>query len=155
LTGHLVMTTLHTNDAPGAVTRLVDMGVEPFLLASSLEAVLAQRLVRKICPDCRKSYHPGHAMLDQLKITGGESDEQQFYHGAGCDLCHETGYRGRLGIFEMLRVSEPIRELLTQRAPALSIRQRAIKEGLRTLRQDGLRAIHNGFTTVDEVIKFT
>jgi type IV pilus assembly protein PilB len=155
LTGHLVMTTLHTNDAPGAVTRLIDMGVEPFLIASSLEAVLAQRLVRRICPECRRDYVPGRALLEQLGLAGDGSDEKKFYQGHGCNVCNETGYRGRMGIFEMLRVTEPIRELLTQRAPGLAIRHKALNEGMRTLRDDGLRAIHNGFTTIEEVIKYT
>ncbi|RKX30173.1 MAG: pilus assembly protein PilB [Verrucomicrobia bacterium] len=155
LTGHLVMTTLHTNDAPGAVTRLIDMGVEPFLIASSLEAVLAQRLVRRICPDCRQAYRPGGALLEQLGVKEVEESERNFYQGEGCDFCHDTGYRGRMGIFEMLRVTEPIRELLTQRAPALAIRHQALRDGMRTLRDDGLRAIHNGFTTIEEVIKYT
>jgi type IV pilus assembly protein PilB len=155
LTGHLVMTTLHTNDAPGAVTRLIDMGVEPFLIASSLEAVLAQRLVRRICFECRRDYIPGRALLEQLGLAGDGSDEKKFFHGHGCNVCHETGYRGRMGIFEMLRVTEPIRELLTQRAPGLAIRHKALSEGMRTLRDDGLRAIYNGFTTIEEVIKYT
>jgi type IV pilus assembly protein PilB len=154
LTGHLVMTTLHTNDAPGAVTRLIDMGVEPFMIASSLEAVMAQRLVRRICPDCRQAYRPGSALLEQLGV-GEDDTDRNFYRGDGCDFCHDTGYRGRMGIFEMLRVTEPVRELLTQRAPALAIRHQARKDGMRTLRDDGLRAIHNGFTTIEEVIKYT
>ena len=155
LTGHLVMTTLHTNDAPGAVTRLIDMGVEPFLIASSLEAVLAQRLVRRICPDCRRAYRPAGALLEQLNLAGGADGDKKFFHGEGCEVCNNNGYRGRMGIFEMLRVTDPIRELLTHQAPAMAIRHQALKDGMRTLRDDGLRAIHNGFTTIDEVIKYT
>ncbi len=155
LTGHLVLSTLHTNDAAGAVTRLVDMGVEPFLISSSLEAVLAQRLVRRICSDCRTAYTPGAGLVQQLGLRPEDIGDRQFFYGKGCDICHDTGYLGRLGIFEMLRMTDPLRDLVTSKTPTLMIRQRALEHGMRTLRDDGLRAIFNGATTIEEVIKYT
>ncbi len=155
LTGHLVLSTLHTNDAAGAVTRLVDMGVESFLVASTLEAVLAQRLVRRICRQCKTAYDPAPEMLTQLGLRSNGSGDRQFSHGRGCPACSQSGYRGRLGIYEWLRVSEPVRDLITARAPTLVIRQKAIEHGMRTLRDDGLRAIFDGHTSVEEVIKYT
>ena len=155
LTGHLVLSTLHTNDASGAVTRLVDMGVEPFLIASSLEAVLAQRLVRRICVNCRTSYVPSGELLTQLNVAKENIGNRQFFYGKGCPTCSQSGYRGRLGIYEWLRLSEALRDLVTQRAPTLVIKQKAIEQGMRTLRDDGLRAIFDGHTTIEEVIKYT
>jgi type IV pilus assembly protein PilB len=155
LTGHLVLSTLHTNDASGAVTRLVDMGVEPFLIASSLEAVLAQRLVRRICVNCRTSYVPSGELLSQLYVAKENIGNRQFFYGKGCPTCSQSGYRGRLGIYEWLRLSEALRDLVTQRAPTLVIKQKAIEQGMRTLRDDGLRAIFDGHTTIEEVIKYT
>ena len=155
LTGHLVFTTLHTNDAPGAVARLIDMGVEPFLIASSLEAVLAQRLVRKICTTCRQPYEPSEAILRQIGLAIHDLGDKNFYYGAGCADCNNTGYRGRKGIYELLDITEPIRELITQRAPSQVIRQKAIEQGMSTLRADGLRSIFDGDTTIEEVLKYT
>jgi type IV pilus assembly protein PilB len=155
LTGHLVFTTLHTNDAPGAVTRLIDMGVEPFLIASSLEGVLGQRLVRKICTECRTPYEPSEALLRQIGLSVHDIGDKNFYYGTGCDACNRTGYRGRKGIYELLDISEPIRELITQRAPAAVIRQKAIELGMTTLRSDGLRSIFEGDTTIEEILKYT
>ncbi len=155
LTGHLVLSTLHTNDAAGAITRLVDMGVEPFLIASSLEAVLAQRLVRTICSDCRTPFNPNESLIGQLDLQLKDVGDKEFFYGKGCSHCNETGYRGRMGIYEMLRMSEPLRDLVSQRSPALVIRQKALEEGMRTLRDDGLRAIYNGETSIEEVIKYT
>jgi type IV pilus assembly protein PilB len=155
LTGHLVLSTLHTNDAPGAVTRLIDMGVEPFLIASSLEAVLAQRLVRRICPHCKSAYEPADSLLGPLGISRTSVGDRQFFSGHGCGVCNQTGYKGRLGIYEWLRMSEAVRDLVVQRAPTLQIRQQAIAEGMRTLRDDGLRAIFDGHTTIEEVVKYT
>src|SRR5690606_8211152 len=113
LTGHLVLSTLHTNDATGAVTRLIDMGVEPFLIASTLEAVLAQRLVRRVCTQCRASYTPPAELLAQLGLTRSDVGERTFFFGQGCPACGHTGYRGRMGIYEWLRLTEPLRELVT------------------------------------------
>ncbi|RRJ97684.1 type II secretion system protein GspE [Opitutaceae bacterium TAV4] len=155
LTGHLVLSTLHTNDAAGAVTRLVDMGVEPFLISSSLEAVLAQRLVRRICTKCRTAYEPPAALLQQLGIDPIDIGDREFFYGRGCEHCNDTGYRGRMGIYEWLRMSEAIRDLVVQRAPTLVIKQKALEQGMRTLRDDGLRAIFDGATSIEEVVKYT
>ena len=155
LTGHLVFTTLHTNDAPSAVARLIDMGVEPFLIASSLEGILAQRLVRKICTGCRTPYEPSEAVLRQIGLSVHEVGDKNFYYGTGCDQCNNTGYKGRKGIYELLDISEPIRELITARSPSVVIRQKAIELGMSTLRADGLRSIFDGDTTIEEVLKYT
>ena len=155
LTGHLVFTTLHTNDAPGAVTRLVDMGVEPFLISSTLEAVLGQRLLRSICTQCRTSYQPNETLLGQLAIARREIGERKFYYGKGCEACNNTGYKGRKGIYELLKISDPIRELINERAPTIGLKQKAIELGMATLRQDGLRSIFAGDTTIEEVLKYT
>lgn len=155
LTGHLVLSTLHTNDSAGSVTRLVDMGVEPFLAAASLEGVLAQRLVRRICPDCHTAYEPNEGILEQLELSPHELGDKDFYTGKGCESCGESGYRGRQGLFELLDVSDPIKELITERAPTIVIKQKAIEIGMQTLRQDGLRNIYTGVTTIEEVLKYT
>ncbi|MDQ2824893.1 MAG: GspE/PulE family protein [Verrucomicrobiota bacterium] len=155
LTGHLVFTTLHTNDAPGAITRLIDMGVEPFLISSTLEAVLGQRLLRSICPNCRSTYQPNDALLLQLEIARRDIGQKSFYYGKGCDACNQTGYKGRKGIYELLRVTDPIRELINERAPTVVLKQKAIELGMVTLRQDGLRSIFAGDTTIEEVLKYT
>jgi len=154
LTGHLVLSTLHTNDAAGAVTRLVDMGVEPFLVAASLEGVLAQRLVRTICPTCRASYEPTEALINQLGLSPHELGDKEFYTGQGCELCG-NGYRGRQGLFELLDISDPIRDLIIKRSPSVVIKQKAIELGMQTLREDGLRNIYTGKTTIEEVLKYT
>lgn len=155
LTGHLVLSTLHTNDAAGSVTRLVDMGVEPFLAAASLEGILAQRLVRKICQDCHTAYEPNEGILEQLELSPHELGDKNFYTGKGCDTCAESGYKGRQGLFELLDLSDPIKDLITERAPTVVIKQRAIELGMNTLRQDGLRNIYGGITTIEEVLKYT
>ena len=155
LTGHLVLSTLHTNDAPGAVTRLIDMGTEPFLVAASLEGILAQRLLRTICKDCRASYEPNEALLNQLGVSSHELGDKEFYTGRGCDVCDQTGYKGRRGLFELLDMTDPIRELVTDRAPTVVIKQKAIELGMNTLREDGLRNIYDGNTTIEEVLKYT
>jgi len=155
LTGHLVLSTLHTNDAPGAVTRLVDMGVEPFLIASSLEAVLAQRLVRRICKSCRTPYEPPAALLHQLGIDPVDIGNREFFYGKGCEHCSNSGYKGRMGVYEWLRMSESVRDLVVQRASTMIIKQKALEQGMRTLRDDGLRAIFDGATSIEEIIKYT
>jgi type IV pilus assembly protein PilB len=155
LTGHLVLSTLHTNDAPGAVTRLIDMGVEPFLISASLEGVLGQRLIRKVCLECRTPYEPSEAALAQLGLSPHEIGDKQFYYGKGCDTCNNTGYKGRKGIYELLDISDPIREMINQRAPSVVLKQKAIELGMTTLREDGLRAIYDGETTIEEVLKYT
>jgi type IV pilus assembly protein PilB len=155
LTGHLVFTTLHTNDAPGAITRLIDMGVEPFLISSTLEAVLGQRLLRSICRHCRTAYQPNDTLTEELGISRRDIGESHFFYGKGCDACNHTGYKGRKGIYELLRVTDPIRELINERAPTVTLKQKAIELGMVTLRQDGLRSIFAGDTTIEEVLKYT
>jgi type IV pilus assembly protein PilB len=155
LTGHLVFTTLHTNDAPGAITRLIDMGVEPFLISSTLEAVLGQRLLRSICRQCRTTYDPTETLLAELGISRQDIGNKQFFYGKGCDTCNNTGYKGRKGIYELLRVTDPIRELINERAPTVTLKHKAVELGMVTLRQDGLRSIFAGDTTVEEVLRYT
>ncbi|CAN5465689.1 ATPase, T2SS/T4P/T4SS family [soil metagenome] len=155
LTGHLVFTTLHTNDAPGAIARLIDMGVEPFLISSTLDAVLGQRLLRSICPDCRTAFQPNESLLDQLNLSRHEIGDRQFYYGTGCEKCNRTGYKGRKGIYELMRITDPLRVLINERAPSVVLKQKAIELGMVTLRQDGLRSIFEGDTTIEEVLKFT
>lgn len=155
LTGHLVLSTLHTNDAPGAVTRLVDMGVEPFLISSTLMGVLGQRLVRMACKKCRTPFEPTENQLSLLNLSPHDIGDKVFYYGRGCAACNDTGYKGRKGIFELLIVSEAIRALINERAPTVVIRQKAVELGMVTLREDGLRGIFDGETTIEEVLKYT
>ena len=155
LTGHLVFTTLHTNDAPGAVTRLIDMGVEPFLISATLEAVLGQRLLRSICPNCRAAYKPNDSLLAQLELSKRDIGDRQFFYGKGCDACNDTGYKGRRGIYELMKITDPLCELINERAPTVVLKQKAIELGMVTLRQDGLRSIFAGDTTIEEVLKYT
>ena len=155
LTGHLVLSTLHTNDAPGAVTRLIDMGVEPFLISSTLMAVLAQRLVRTICKNCRTPFEPTENQLSLLNLSPHDLGDKVFYYGRGCSNCNDSGYRGRKGIFELLVITEAVMNLINERAPTAVIRQKAVELGMITLREDGLRSIFEGDTTIEEVIKYT
>jgi type IV pilus assembly protein PilB len=155
LTGHLVLSTLHTNDAAGAVTRLIDMGVEPFLISSTLMAVLAQRLVRTVCKKCRTPFEPTESQLSMLNLSPHDVGDKVFYYGRGCAACNDTGYRGRRGIFELLVATEAIRRMINERAPTVVIRQKAIELGMTTLREDGLRGIFDGDTTIEEVVKYT
>ncbi len=155
LTGHLVLSTLHTNDAPGAVTRLLDMGSEPFLLSATLEGVLAQRLLRKICGACRVHYEPTDSVLSQLSLSPHDIGDKNFYYGRGCEACNDTGYKGRKGIYELLDVTDPLREMINQRSPTVVLKQKAIELGMHTLREDGLRNIYDGETTIEEVLKYT
>jgi type IV pilus assembly protein PilB len=155
LTGHLVMSTLHTNDATGAVTRLIDMGMEPFLISSTLLAVLAQRLLRTICKNCQTPFEPTEEQLVLLNLSPLDLGDKVFNYGRGCQVCNDTGYKGRKGIFELLIVSEAIRALINERAPTVVLRQKAIELGMVTLREDGLRTIFEGDTTIEEVVKYT
>ena len=155
LTGHLVLSTLHTNDAPGAVTRLIDMGVEPFLISSTLVAVVGQRLVRTICKNCRTPFEPTETQLALLNLSPHDLGEKVFYYGRGCSTCNDTGYRGRKGIFELLIINDAIRALINERAPTVVLRQKAVELGMVTLREDGLRSIFDGDTTIEEVVKYT
>jgi type IV pilus assembly protein PilB len=155
LTGHVVLSTLHTNDAPGAVTRLIDMGLEPFLISASLEGVLAQRLLRRICKVCRTAYEPDKEVIGMLDVEALEIANRKFYYGKGCPECNRSGYRSRQGLFELMTISDPIRTLITQKAPTLVLKQKAIEVGMRPLREDGLRCIFDGLTTIEEVLKYT
>ncbi|MDE3099760.1 MAG: type II/IV secretion system protein [Verrucomicrobiota bacterium] len=155
LTGHLVLSTLHTNDSSGAITRLVDMGVEPFLISSTLMAVLAQRLLRTICKNCRTPFEPSEAQLEMLNLSPHDVGEKVFHYGRGCSACNDTGYKGRKGIFELLVVGDAIRALINERAPTVVLRQKAVELGMVTLREDGLRGIFEGDTTIEEVVKYT
>jgi type IV pilus assembly protein PilB len=155
LTGHLVLSTLHTNDSPGAVTRLVDMGVEPFLISSTLMGVLGQRLVRTVCKNCRTPFEPTEDQLGLLNLSPHDLGDKVFHYGRGCSVCNDTGYKGRKGIFELLVVSEAVRTLINERAPTVVVRQKAVELGMVTLREDGLRSIFEGDTTIEEVVKYT
>jgi type II secretory ATPase GspE/PulE/Tfp pilus assembly ATPase PilB-like protein len=153
LTGHLVFSTLHTNDAPGAITRLVDMGVEPYLVASSLEAVLAQRLVRLLCPHCRQPDHTPTAEAFRREL--GIDPQAQLHRAVGCRECRHTGYHGRRAIFEWMDSNAELRELILRSAPADTLRDAARRAGMRTLAEDGRRLIESGLTTIDEVLSVT
>jgi type IV pilus assembly protein PilB len=131
------------------------MGVEPFMLSASLEGVLAQRLVRKICSKCKTAYEPDEAVLSQLGLSAYDIGDKTFYFGKGCAECNHTGYKGRKGLFELLKISDPIRALVNEKAPGVVIRQKAIELGMSTLRADGLRCIFEGLTTIEEVLKYT
>jgi type II secretory ATPase GspE/PulE/Tfp pilus assembly ATPase PilB-like protein len=155
LTGHLVFSTLHTNDAPSAFTRLIDMGIEPFLVASSVEAIMAQRLVRTICKHCKAEQKVERDYLRKIGFPEDEIETAKFYRGAGCEECRQFGYQGRLGIYEILIVSEAIRPLVLSRAAASTIAQRAIEHGMRTLRMDGWNKVRAGLTTIEEVLRVT
>ena len=149
LTGHLVLSTLHTNDAPSAITRLVDMGIAPFLAASTVQGVLAQRLVRRICRFCRMT---ADATEEERRFLGSK-EPLQLIHSVGCDQCRGSGFLGRVGIFELLAVTNNIRKLIVSQATASQIRQAALKEGMQTLRDDGCQKIRDGLTTLQEVLR--
>lgn len=153
-TGHLVLTTLHTNDAPGAITRLVDMGVEPYLIASSLEAVLAQRLIRTLCPRCKLEYVPETSIIDQVYELP-VSRPKKFYRLGGCSKCHQLGYKGRKGLFELMDIEDSLRSMILKQSSSMLFKKRAIELGMRTLRQSGIEAIEAGQTTVEEVLTYT
>ncbi|HJH03867.1 MAG TPA: GspE/PulE family protein [Victivallis vadensis] len=155
LTGHFVFSTLHTNDAASTVTRLVDMGVEPFLISSSLAGVLGQRLIRRVCKNCRTFYTPTDEDLDRLNMDRDEIGDHQFCYGKGCQVCNYTGYKGRKALTELLVVNSEIRELISENAPTTVIRDKARELGMRTLREDGMLALYNGETSVDEVVRYT
>jgi type II secretory ATPase GspE/PulE/Tfp pilus assembly ATPase PilB-like protein len=152
LTGHLVFSTLHTNDAPGAVTRLIDMGVEPFLLASSLEAVLAQRLVRRVCPECKVPYQPDEHIIKSLNGSMKIEPDTKFYHGAGCNECAQTGMTGRIGIYELLRITGTLRELIASRPTTEQIIKAAPPDHV-SMVNDGLAKVLDGITTPEEIFR--
>ena len=153
LTGHLVFSTLHTNDAPGAITRLVDMGVEPYLVASSLEGIIAQRLVRVLCPNCKREDHSDTTRA--LKERLGLPADLTVYQEMGCEACRQTGYHGRRAIFEMMTLSQEIREMILQEHSSGEIRQAAVRWGMKSLREDGWRLLHEGITTINEILRVT
>ena len=155
LTGHFVFSTLHTNDAAGAVTRFVDMNVAPYLLSSTLEGVLGQRLVRTCCKECKVGYEPDDEALERIELTRDQIGGRPFYFGKGCKTCNGTGYKGRKAVVEYLRMSNPLRELVNNRAPTLILREKARELGMRTMREHGIQAILDGYTTVDEVLRYT
>jgi general secretion pathway protein E len=157
LTGHLVLSTLHTNDAPSAVTRLIDMGVEPFLISSSVLAMMAQRLVRLICPHCREPFTPDPEMLAELGLVPTDLAQHggEFFHGRGCEACRHTGYRGRTAIYELMVLDAPVRNLIMQRANANMIKTTAVQRSMRTLLQNGARKVLEGRTTAEEVLRVT
>ncbi|MDT8390781.1 MAG: ATPase, T2SS/T4P/T4SS family [Lentisphaeria bacterium] len=155
LTGHLVLSTLHTNDSAGAVTRLIDMGVEPFLISSTLIGILAQRLIRRICVNCKTSYEPTDRDLERINMSREELGGRKFYYGKGCANCNNAGYKGRVGIFELLRISPAIQTMINDRLPTSAIRNKAIEEGMQLLRYAGIRKILDGITTVEEVVQYT
>jgi type IV pilus assembly protein PilB len=155
LTGHLVFSTLHTNDAPSAIARLLDLGLEPFLITATLEGVVAQRLVRKICPKCKTQYEPTLEQLLELELTEEDAKGHVFYYGKGCDNCNNTGYRGRMGIFEMMILDDDMRDKIVKHASTQQLRNESRKRGMKTLRESGLQAIFEGETTIEEVVRET
>ena len=155
LTGHLVFSTLHTNDAAGAITRFVDMGVEPFLITSALIGILAQRLLRRICPKCKTAFHPSDSDLSLLELERSDVGDNMFYYGKGCPYCNNTGYKGRKALTELLVMNPKINDLVLANAPTIAIREKARELGMVTMREDGVRAILNGETTMEEVLKYT
>ena len=155
LTGHLVFSTLHTNDAPSAITRLRDMGIEPFLITATVEAVLAQRLVRKICTECRTEFEPSDELLMELQLPIAQARQYKFYYGRGCQRCNNSGYKGRCGIYELLEIDDDIRDLVTSNASVDDIKNYARTQGMTTLREAGLKLIFDGVTTIDEVVRET
>jgi type IV pilus assembly protein PilB len=155
LTGHLVFSTLHTNDAPSAVARLIDIGVQPFLIASAVRAIMAQRLVRRLCPNCRQPCELNDTELRALRIEPGQLREAEVMKPVGCEQCRQTGYKGRMGIFEIFRIDDEVRHMINKRTSTLQLRQRARELGMRTLREDGVRKILAGLTSAEEVISIT
>ena len=151
LTGHMVFSTLHTNDAPSAITRLIDMGIEPFLVASSVRLVMAQRLVRRICPQCKTEYTPEQEVVAEL----GLQNQHRFYHGSGCEHCNGTGFKGRVALIELMPVSDVLSELVIKQSGAHELKKQALGDGMVTLRQSGIQKIKEGVTTVEEVIRET
>ena len=155
LTGHIVFTTLHTNDAPSSIARLLDLGIEPFLLTATIEGIIAQRLIRKICEHCKTPFSPTESQLMELGLSPEDIKGKQFYYGAGCNRCNNTGYRGRTGLFEIMTFNDEIRELIMNHASTNVLRTAAQKAGMKLLREAGLSSIYNGLSTIDEVVKET
>jgi len=155
LTGHLVFTTLHTNDAPSSIARLLDLGLESFLITATIEGIVAQRLVRRVCANCKEEYSPGEEELYRLGLTSTDLGDRKLARGLGCDQCNQSGYRGRMGLYEIMQFDDELRELIMQSASTQVLRQEAKKRGMRTLREGGVLALYDGVTTVDEVVRET
>jgi len=155
LTGHLVFTTLHTNDAPSAIARLLDLGLEPFLVTATLEGIVGQRLVRKICENCKAPFKPTEEMLLELDLRPEDVAGREFFYGKGCDYCNNTGYKGRMGIFEIMRLDDELREDIMNHASTNQLREKAVRKGMRTLRESGIMGIYERTTTIEEVVKET
>jgi type IV pilus assembly protein PilB len=155
LTGHLVLSTLHTNDAPSTITRMVDMGIEPFNVASAVNLIVAQRLVRRICKECKQEHEYSPEELKALGGSGAEFKGITFFKGAGCDVCNSTGYKGRAGLYEVMSLSPELRRQILRGASTAEMQEQAVKEGMLTLRMDGIEKIKKGVTTLEEVVKET
>jgi type IV pilus assembly protein PilB len=155
LTGHLVLSTLHTNDAPSTISRLVNMGIEPFLVATSVNLIQAQRLIRKICTTCREDFHVPVEGLIEIGFSPEEAADLKLFKGKGCKTCNGTGYKGRIGLYEVMEITEELRELIIIGASAMELRRKAIELGMITLRESGLCKIRDGVTTIEEVVKET
>jgi type IV pilus assembly protein PilB len=155
LTGHMVFSTLHTNDAPSAISRLVDIGIKPFLVAAALRAVLAQRLVRRICPNCKQAHTPDEKLLSSLGIRSDQALDANFMLGKGCPKCNSTGFRGRVGVFEMFTMSEELQQMVYENASLVALRNKSKEMGMRTMREDGIRKVIAGVTTPEEVLHST
>ena len=155
LTGHLVLSTLHTNDAPSTITRLIDMEIEPFLMSSTLEGVIGQRLVRTICPSCKEEYVPPKELLKEMSMDPDVASQYTFYHGKGCEDCNYTGFKGRIGIYELLVINDGIRDLILERASTSTISRKARADGMMTMREDGIQKVIAGITCLEEVLRVT
>jgi type IV pilus assembly protein PilB len=155
LTGHLVFSTLHTNDAPSAIARLLDLGLEPFLVTATLEGIVAQRLVRRICLSCKEQYTPSLEQLMEMELRPEDVKDRVFYYGRGCEACNNTGYKGRQGLYEIMTLDDEMRDQIVQHASTQVLRHEAKKRGMRTLRQSGLMCIYDGVTTIEEVVRET
>ena len=155
LTGHMVLSTLHTNDSPSAITRLVDMGIQPFMISATVRAVVSQRLIRRICTDCKEEQVPDSPLLKELNLTMDDIKDQKFYHGKGCDNCRNTGYKGRMAIFEVMGMTDEISRLIIGAASVAEIRVSAQENGMNTLRDSGLRAAYDGLTTLEQIVSET
>ncbi|MCK5346906.1 MAG: Flp pilus assembly complex ATPase component TadA, partial [Candidatus Heimdallarchaeota archaeon] len=155
LTGHIVFTTLHTNDAPSAVTRMLDIGIENFLLAATLELIVAQRLVRRICAECKTFYVPTEEQIISLGLKYEDASEREFAYGKGCEACNFTGHRGRMAIFELMQISDTSKQLIMEEVSTAQLREQAMKEGMKSLRDSGILGIYDQQTTIEEVIRET
>ena len=155
LTGHIVFTTLHTNDAPSSLARLLDLGIEPFLLTATIEGIVAQRLIRKICENCKTPFTPSESQLMELGLTPEDVKDKKIYYGKGCSKCNNTGYKGRTALFEIMTFNDEIRELVMNHASTNVLRAAAQRSGMKLLRDAGLAALYDGITTIDEVVKET